>query len=187
MPRLAAAVLMAAFATSLPSFALAGEITDDPAANAQDATPLMDAIKAFLNSKELVFRPHPRASSVVIMDMNVDGRRWSVFLQAREPQHQVVIYSVHPYNAPANSRTATMEFLTRANYGLILGNFEFDLSDGEVRYKTSIDVEGAQLNNALLTHMLDANLHTFWRYFHGAEAVMKGEKRAAQAIAEIEG
>jgi len=33
------------------------------------------------------------------------------------------------------------EFLTRANYGLNIGNFEMDFQDGEIRFKTAIDVE----------------------------------------------
>ncbi|MDJ1171766.1 hypothetical protein PMG71_20260 [Roseofilum sp. BLCC_M154] len=32
------------------------------------------------------------------------------------------------------------EFLTKANYGMILGDFELDLTDGELRDKTSIGV-----------------------------------------------
>lgn len=31
----------------------------------------------------------------------------------------------------------TAEFLTRANYGLVFGNFEMDMHDGEIRYKPS--------------------------------------------------
>jgi len=30
------------------------------------------------------------------------------------------------------------EYLTRVNYGLPIGNFEFDFDSGEIRYKTSI-------------------------------------------------
>ena len=26
------------------------------------------------------------------------------------------------------------EYLTRANYGMVMGNFEMDYSDGEIRY-----------------------------------------------------
>jgi len=42
------------------------------------------------------------------------------------------------------------KFLTRANYGMMIGNFEMDFTDGEIRYKTSIDVEGDKLSSALI-------------------------------------
>jgi hypothetical protein len=42
------------------------------------------------------------------------------------------------------------KFITRANYGMSLGNFELDFNDGEIRYKTSIDVTDDRLNFALI-------------------------------------
>lgn len=53
-------------------------------------------------------------------------------------------------NVPEDRRLALAEFLTRANYGLFIGNFEMDWQDGEVRYKTSIDVAGDRLSTALV-------------------------------------
>ncbi|MCO5383430.1 MAG: YbjN domain-containing protein [Methanosarcina barkeri] len=37
-----------------------------------------------------------------------------------------------------NKRASIAEFCTYVNYDMPIGNFEFDLDDGEVRYKTSI-------------------------------------------------
>src|SRR5690349_1693037 len=39
-----------------------------------------------------------------------------------------------------------MEFITRANFGLPVGNFELDLEDGELRFRTGIDAEGSNLD-----------------------------------------
>lgn len=43
---------------------------------------------------------------------------------------------------PENKRLAVAEILTRANLGMIIGNLELAFVDREIRYKTSIDVEG---------------------------------------------
>ena len=45
---------------------------------------------------------------------------------------------------------AIAEFLTRTNYSMIIGNFELDFADGEIRYKTSIDVQGDFLRFELI-------------------------------------
>src|SRR5438874_9539363 len=49
-----------------------------------------------------------------------------------------LFYSYCPVRAPEDKRPVLADFLTRANYGLYVGNFEMDYNDGEVRYKTSI-------------------------------------------------
>ena len=36
-----------------------------------------------------------------------------------------------------------MKYLTLANYGVVNGNFEMDLSDGEIRYKSYVDARSA--------------------------------------------
>ncbi len=79
------------------------------------------------------------------------------------------------------------EFLTRANYGLVIGNFEMDFGDGEVRYKTSIDVEGDRLTSALIKQMVYINVLMMDRYLPGIMKVAFGNADPARAIAEIEG
>jgi hypothetical protein len=46
------------------------------------------------------------------------------------------------------------EYLTRANYGLILGNFAMDMADGEVHYKVSVDFEDGLLSPKMANNML---------------------------------
>src|SRR3972149_5772185 len=87
-----------------------------------------------------------------VLSMPFTGKsgKWMCYAQAREEQEQFVFYSVCPINVPKERQPAVAEFLTRANYGMIIGNFEMDYSDGEVRYKTSIDVEGVELGRSLV-------------------------------------
>jgi hypothetical protein len=115
-----------------------------------------------------------------------DNGQWTCFAQAREEQAQFVFYSVCAAKAPEARRPALAEFLTRANYGLIIGNFELDWGDGEVRYKTSIDVEGDRLTPALVKQMTYANVVMMDRYLPGIMRVIYGDVPPAQAIAEID-
>ena len=115
-----------------------------------------------------------------------DNGQWTCFAQAREEQAQLVFYSVCAAKAPEAKRPALAEFLTRANYGLIMGNFELDWRDGEVRYKTSIDVEGDRLTPALVKQMAYANVVMMDRYLPGIMRVIYGDVSPAEAIAEID-
>jgi len=96
------------------------------------------------------------------------------------------LYSICPIRAPEDKRPAVAEFLTRANYGLLIGNFEMDFEDGEIRYKTSIDVEGDRLSPALLRQLTYANVVTMDRYLPGIMSVIYGNVTPVEAIAQIE-
>jgi hypothetical protein len=116
-----------------------------------------------------------------------ESGQWNCYAQAREEQAQFLFYSVCPVNAPEERRPAVAEFVTRANYGLFIGNFELDLDDGEIRYKTSIDVEGDRLSPALVQQLVYANIFTMDRYLPGIMRVIYGDASPMEAIAQVEG
>ena len=45
-----------------------------------------------------------------------------------------------PLTADADHRLAMAEYLTRVNWGMRNGNFELNMDDGEIRYKTYVHV-----------------------------------------------
>ena len=87
-----------------------------------------------------------------------DNAQCTCYARAREDAQQLVFYSLLPVNVPEDKRLAVAELLTRINCGLIIGNFELDFEDGEVRAKTSIDVENDRLSKALIKQMVYANV-----------------------------
>jgi len=116
-----------------------------------------------------------------------ENGQWNCYAQAREEQSQLLFYSICPVKAPEGKRMAVAELLTRANYGMFIGNFELDFSDGEIRYKTSIDVEGSQLSPALVKPLVYANVLMMDRYLPGIMSVIYGNVSPAEAVAKAEG
>jgi hypothetical protein len=123
------------------------------------------------------------------MRMGIAGENghWNCIASADEEKRQFVFYSLMESKAPEKRRAAVAEYVTRANYGLVLGNFEMDYSDGEVRYKTSIDVEGGVLTGPMIRTAVYANVFTMDRYLPGLMAVIYADVPAAEAIAKVEG
>jgi hypothetical protein len=134
---------------------------------------IYDGIKNFFQVDDWHFEELPEDSTFRLGFTGKDGR-WTVVSRAREQQEQVVVYSVLPANVPPDRIPAALEFLTRANYGLVIGNFEMDLSDGEVRYKTSIDVEGNELTLPLMRSLVHANVYTVNRYYKALMGLIFG-------------
>jgi hypothetical protein len=116
-----------------------------------------------------------------------ENGQWSCYAQAREEQAQLLFYSVCPMNAPGDRRPAVAELLTRVNYGLFIGDFELDMDDGEVRYKTSIDVHGDRLSPALVRPLVYANVLMMDRYLPAIMSVIYGDVPPAEAVAKAEG
>jgi hypothetical protein len=111
---------------------------------------------------------------------------WNCYARAREEQQQFVFYSLCPIATPEGKRMAIAHFLTLANYGTLIGNFELDFTDGEIRYKTSIDVEGDRLTPALIKRLIYTNVAMMDQYLPGILAILEQEATPEQAIHLIE-
>ena len=104
-------------------------------------------------------------STAVSMEYRGKKGTFTCHMHVLEEAQQIVYYSIFPAHVPEDKRGTVMAFLTYANYGLIYGNFEINLDDGQVRYKTSIDVEGNGLSHSLLQPIVFINVSTLDHYF----------------------
>ena len=120
------------------------------------------------------------------MGFRGDDAEWRCYAQADEQKELFLFYSVAQVKVPENRRQAVMEFMTRANYGMLIGNFELDINDGEIRYKTSVDVEGTTLTESIAKRIVYANVMTMDRYIAGLLGVTFGNVEPRDAVAKIE-
>lgn len=103
--------------------------------------------------------------------------------QVRVDVEQLLFYAVAPVRAPEEVRPAVAEFITRANYGLSVGNFEMDFADGEVRYKSALDFEGAELVPALIRAAIYPAVRNMDRFLPGLMKVIYGGAGPEEALA----
>jgi len=125
--------------------------------------------------------------SVLQLTFQGENSQWVCYAEARELEQEFIFYSVFPVNTPEDKRLRMAEFLTRANHGLILGNFEMDLDSGEVYYKTSIDVKNDHLSFALIERLVYTNVLALDRYLPGMMAIIYGDILPVDAITQIDG
>jgi hypothetical protein len=91
-----------------------------------------------------------------------------------------------PLFAPEDRRLAVAEYITRANFGFRLGNFELDFNDGEIRFKTSAWPGSAPFVADHVEPLIGAATSTSNRYLPGLAKVIFANASPQQAIAEIE-
>jgi len=148
--------------------------------------PIFNAISHFFTEDDWQFQQVPGEPILHLKFQGQQGQ-WTCAARAIEEQHQFIFYSICPIKAPEDKHLAIAEFLTRANYGMAIGNFELDFADGEIRYKTSIDVEGDRLTSALIKRLVYANVTMMDEYLPGIKSVIEIDVSPEEAIAQIEG
>jgi hypothetical protein len=114
-----------------------------------------------------------------------DHGRWDCYAQVREEQEQFVFYSVCPVSVPPEKRAVAAEFMTRANYGLVVGNLEMDYDDGEIRFKTSIDVTGASLTPAVIRQVVYGNVVMMDYYLPGLLSLLYGNESPEEILKRL--
>lgn len=114
-----------------------------------------------------------------------DNGEWACFVRVDEERQVVAFYSLSPISAEESRMADMVELVTRANWGLAVGNIEIDLDDGEIRVKTSMDLEGAKPSPALLKRMLYANLGVMDLFLPAFAMVQEG-KSAEEALDAVD-
>ena len=150
-----------------------------------DGGPLFQVVRQFFVEDDWNF---DRMGNDEVLTLGFSGRNgsWRCAAIVDQEQEQIVFYSTLDTNVPPDRRSTAAEFLTRANYGLRIGNFEMDWSDGEVRFKTSLDVEGGTLTTAMVRSLVYANCVLTDQYLTGLMKVIYGGATPEAAIHEIE-
>jgi len=111
---------------------------------------------------------------------------WTCIAHALEERRSVIFYSVCPIDIPLERYGEIMEFITRANYGMLNGAFELDLSDGDLRYRTALTVPDGDPTSQSLKFIVYDNVTTMDLYLPGLYAVAAGEEDALHAIDMVE-
>jgi hypothetical protein len=115
-----------------------------------------------------------RGAQVLVSDLSGPLGTWKFYAQVVDDHDLILLYSVSPLRVPAERRIEVSQLLTRANYGLAAGNFELDFDDGEVRYKTVLQVQGDRLDAAVIKRLVRSNGLAMETYLPGIGAVITG-------------
>lgn len=111
---------------------------------------------------------------------------WRCAGRVHDPEQQFVFYSIAPVTVDGEYIVAVAEYLNRANDGTVIGNFELSWDRGEVRYRTSIDVEGGELTQTMWRNLVYANVRAMDQYLPGLMNVANGAQNPGEAVAQAD-
>jgi hypothetical protein len=142
---------------------------------------LLEQVKNALVEMDWRFGQDPQRPAL-LMGWGGKNGIYSCFLQVLPDRPLILFYSHVQCRVPEEKRATMAEFLTRANDGLWLGNFELDFADGAVCYRTSLYVGDGLLTTDMLSGLLHANLSTMDRFMPGVMSVLWNDVSAEDAM-----
>lgn len=109
-----------------------------------------------------------------------------LYFVVKSDGEQFLFYIVPDLPVPQEDLPGVMEYVTRANAGLRIGNFELKLQERLLRFKSSIAFTDARLTEALIKAAIIAAEVAVDTYVPGLINVITGEQSPLEAIEAIE-
>lgn len=154
---------------------------------------LIDQVRDLLDAEKLKFdEPNtpvsPDSETVATFRMPVRGLNgeWICIVRVFPESERIIVYSILSDNVPLERRERLAELFIRINYGLVLGNFEMDWDDGEVRYKTSVDLETITPTATVVRNLIFSNFFSTDRYLDVIEKAIHSEQSLVDLLAFAE-
>ena len=146
---------------------------------------IMDVVLRFFREDQWNFQKI-KDKPVVRAGFRGEHGTWVCFARVDEENRRFLFHSTMGLNIPVQYRAAVVEYLTRVNYGLPIGNFEMNLDTGDVRYKTSLEIPECPLDVSVVRALAYTNVRAMDRYFSGVMAVVHGGMSPEAALARAE-
>ncbi|GJD18485.1 hypothetical protein RIVM261_034410 [Rivularia sp. IAM M-261] len=149
-------------------------------------TSLYDRMINFFEEDGWYYKPFKNIHAIQL-PFKGETAEWVCIAQIQEENRLFVFYSVCPVKATAENRPTVSEFIMLANYDMLVGNFEMDMSDGEIRFKTSVGFGQLDWSDELIKVAVYTNVFSVNQYLPGLLQVIEGTilPRNAVYLAEM--
>lgn len=144
-----------------------------------------DTICHYLQQEDWNFMPKPERGIIHSSGTGSNGS-YPIVIDLKQDSCILLVYVYMPCKVPLNKRLEIAEYITRANQGVMVGNFELDFDDGECRFKGSTCYDGGSLVGRMVEDVIQRSAYTMNRYFPGMMKVIYGNVDPKQSIGEIE-
>ncbi len=174
-----------------PASAPTGEGSDELSEAGQV---LLGTLEQFLRDDGWPLAEEDAGDRALAMAVEGNNGRWLCVAQVPPDRDLVLFTSVIPAFVPPERRPRMAEFVARANFGMLLGAFELELDDGEVRFCTSVDFTGVDpaplaasgVLAGMIRQVVYVNVANVDRYLPALMTVLYGDADPAEAVARAE-
>lgn len=150
---------------------------------------ILNYVKNHMTNRDVHFEVNEEKGWVVMNMRNHLSPIKSIKFRFDIGDDDIIVYGFCPIMADSDDEQAILraaEFFTRANYGMICGNFELDMFDGEIRYKVYIDCESGMPSTDVLDNAIVRTMLMYKRYGKGIVDVVFRDVPAKEAVDKCE-
>ena len=122
---------------------------------------ILDKVEQYLKVNGWNYGIPSKKDGVIILGFEGTNGRWNCMLQCREDAQQIVFYSRCRVDVPEKHREEVTNFITDTNYRIAVGNYEMDREDGELNFKTGIDIQDVNITEEMIRNLMMINLATY--------------------------
>lgn len=116
---------------------------------------MLDKIKAYFDKENLYYVPLTREKpGIFFLGISAEYSRFHCVADLKEDMKIFLFYAVCSINISQNKIDILSKFLTKINYGRMIGNFELDMNDGEIRYKISLNYDDIDLSHTVIDNIV---------------------------------
>lgn len=117
--------------------------------------------------------------------INMDNSIGSIKVIIQLMDEKYLVYAFINNRARKTRISAVSEFLHRANFGLINGNFELDYKTGEICYKSFVNATETSISGAIIRESLLVPVMMISKYGDGLLKVMTSTSTPESIIKDI--
>lgn len=108
-----------------------------------DIDDMIDKVRDYLDTEEYKYE-FDSENNLIRTGFGLGCKLKNVKVIIEFKKHGFMVLAYCPLNGDEENLDELLRFITMANYGLINGNFEVDVRDGEIRYKTWVPTENME-------------------------------------------
>ena len=123
------------------------------------AKEVYEAFKSHLTRNNIRFDPHDD-DLVITMTVTGEDLPQPTIIRVMESRDVVQILSPLPSKIPEDKRVDGAIAVSVANYGIINGSFDYDMEDGEVRFRVAQSYRGFVMNDDMIRYLLSITFST---------------------------
>lgn len=152
--------------------------------DAEDAMPLHAAVMTAL--ADAGWTTYLATPPAVMVDLRGEHALYTCRWFCSQPLDAIVCYTRLPLIVPQPARCDAMEFITRANYGLMMGSFELSLDEGHLFFRATCPVQDGVVTTPMVCELANVGVWAFDRYMPKLLEVVYGSSSAADAVKAAE-
>ena len=118
---------------------------------------MLEKVTEYLESRNWVYTQKNNIFTISLEGIN---GIFHCVLRPREDISFLSFVSFFGTNCPFDKRNEVAALLTHLNSNLLYGNFEMNLENGEIKFRTGLYYEGMELNNTIIENIIIRNIYS---------------------------